>query len=376
MTHSADILVIGAGIAGASAAFGLAPRRRVVVLEREAQPGYHTTGRSAAQFAEAFGNNVIRRLAMASRGFFERPPAGFASRPVMTPRASLVVARPGQETELEAERKACAGLGVSVDLLDEAGCRRLFPPLVEGVYSGGLNEPGAGDLDVDAILNGYLRGARAAGAGLVVGAEVGGLERKDGLWRATTPSGDFRAPIVIDAAGAWADVVAGLAGVRPLCLVPKRRTAFVFAAPVVDSSSWAHTGDADETWYVKPQPGAFMASLSDATPSPPCDAWPEDLDVAQAAYNIEQATSLRIGRPGRAWAGLRSFLPDGAPAAGFAPDAEGFFWLAGQGGVGILTSPAMGRAAAGLIETGDLPAELRDLGLTAKALGTARFGAP
>ncbi|MEX2650597.1 MAG: FAD-dependent oxidoreductase, partial [Alphaproteobacteria bacterium] len=152
------------------------------------------------------------------------------------------------------------------------------------------------------------------------------------------------------------------------------RTALVFDPPAgVDTSAWAHTGDLDETWYVKPQPGQFMVSLSDATPSPPCDAWPEEIDIAQAIFNVEQATNLRITRPRRTWAGLRSFLPDEQAAVGFAPDAEGFFWLAGQGGVGILTSPALSRAAASLIETGELPADLRALGLAAGDLAPARF---
>lgn len=370
-----DVLVIGAGIAGASAAFALAPRHRVVVLERESQPSYHTSGRSAAQFAEAFGPPLVRALARASRPFFAAPPAGFADHALMTPRASLVVGRAGQEAELEAEHAACRAEGTVTELIDEDRTRALFPPLAPGAFTCGLNEPGAGDLDVDALLQGYLRGARAGGARLVTDAEVTALERRDGLWHARTRAGDFAAPVVIDAAGAWADAVARLAGVAPIGLVPKRRTAFVFAAPAgVDTSRWAHTGDADETWYVKPQPGLFMASLSDATPSEPCDAWPDDIDVAQAIDNIERATSLRVGRPTRAWAGLRSFVPDHRPVAGFAPDAPGFFWLAGQGGVGMLTSPAMGRAVGGLIGAGEVPEDLRAAGITAAALSPARLG--
>lgn len=371
-----DILIIGAGIAGVTAAYFLAPKHRVVILEREPQPGYHTSGRSAAQFAEAFGSPIVRALARASRGFFERPPPGFADHPLLTPRASLVVARAGQEAELVAEQVACAAIGIVTDLVDEAGARRLFPPLARGLYSAGLSEPGAGDLDVDALLQGYLRGARAAGVRLVTDAEVTALERRAGQWHARTRAGDFAAPVVIDAAGAWADAIARLAGARPLGLVPKRRTALVFAAPADtgDTSAWAHTGDADETWYVKPQRGAFMGSLSDATPDEPRDAWPDDLDVAQAVANIEAATNLRVGRPIRSWAGLRSFVPDGTPVAGFAADAEGLFWLAGLGGVGMLTSPAMGHAVAGLIAVGDVPAELYAFGVTAATLSPARPG--
>jgi D-arginine dehydrogenase len=371
-----DILIIGAGIAGASAAFFLAPKHRVVIVERESQPGYHTSGRSAAQFAEAYGAPIVRALARASRGFFEQPPAGFADHPLLTPRASLVVARSGQEPELLAEQAASAAVGIATELVDEAGARRLFPPLLRGLFTAGLNEPGAADLDVDALLQGYLRGARAAGARLLTDAEVTALERRDGLWHARTSAGDVAAPIVVDAAGAWADAIARLAGVRPLGLVPKRRTALVFAAPpdAGDTSGWAHTGDADETWYVKPQRGAFMGSLSDATPDEPRDAWPDDLDVAQAVANIEAATSLRVGRPIRSWAGLRSFVPDGTPVAGFALGADGFFWLTGQGGVGMLTSPAMGRAVAGLIAEGEVPATLRTFGITAAALAPDRPG--
>ncbi len=374
MTEQCDVVIVGAGVAGLSVAWRLASRRRVVVLERESQPGYHTSGRSAAQFAQTFEPPAMRRLAVASRDFFEHPPDGFADHPIAAPRSSLVLARPGQEAALRAELDACAALGIVARLVDEAEARRLFPPLVPGLFSAGLDDPEAKDLDVDLILQGYLKGMRAGGARLATDAEVTGLERRGGLWHAVTRAGDFAAPIVVDAAGAWADQVARLAGVAPLGLVPKRRTALVFYPPAgADTSSWAHTGDLDETWYVKPQPGQFMASLSDAAPSPPCDAQPEEIDIAQAIFNVEQATSLRIARPRRTWAGLRSFLPDEQAAVGFAPETEGFFWLAGQGGVGILTSPALSRAAASLIETGELPADLRALGLAAGDLAPARF---
>jgi len=361
MTTTCDILVIGAGIAGLSVAAELAPRRGVVVLERESQPGYHSSGRSAAQFSLTLCSPVVRRLAAASRAFFEAPPAGFADHPVATPRPAMSVGRAGQEAALEAEAR-----NEGIRLADAAEARRLFPPLVAEGLCGAVVEPDARDLDVAAILQGHVRRLRAAGGRIAADAEVTGLERKGGLWRAATRAGAFAAPLVIDAAGAWADAVAEQAGVAPLGLVPKRRTAFVFDPPAgADPRGWAFTGDLDETWYVKPETGRFMGSLSDATPSAPCDAQPEEIDVAQAIDNIQNATTLAIRRPQRAWAGLRTFAPGGDPVAGFAPDAEGFFWLAGQGGVGFLTSPALSRAAAALAEGAELPADLRAAGLAA-----------
>jgi D-arginine dehydrogenase len=369
MTATCDVLVIGAGIAGLSAAAALAPRRRVVVLERESAPGYHTSGRSAAQYSLSLTSPTVRRLAQAGRTFFEAPPAGFADHPIATPRISMSVGRVGQEAVLRTEAQH-----EGIRWVEPGEAARLFPPLSTDGLCGAIVEEGARDLDVHAMLQGHVRGLRAAGGTVVHDAEVLRLERRGGLWRAETKAGAFAAPVVVDAAGAWADEVARLAGVHPLGLVPKRRTAFVFDPPAgIDPRPWAFAGDLDETWYVKPETGRFMGSLSDATPSPPCDAQPEEIDVAQAIDNIERATSLRIRRPQRTWAGLRSFVADGDPVAGFAPDAEGFFWLAGQGGVGFLTSPALSRAAAALVEGGDLPEDLRALGLAARDLAPSRL---
>ncbi|MSP83292.1 MAG: FAD-binding oxidoreductase [Alphaproteobacteria bacterium] len=371
---SIDVLVIGGGIAGASAGFAIAANRGVVVLEREDAPGYHTSGRSAAQYAQGFEPAVVRRLAIASRGFLSNPPSGFAQAPLLSPRGSLVVGRVGQEIALATEVAEAQADGVDERLVDAAEARSLVPALVADDLAGGVLEPGAMDLDVGALLGGFVRGLRAQGGRLVTDAEVIGLDRRDGLWLATTRAGTFAAPIVVNAAGAWADVLARMAGVAPLGLVPKRRTAFLFDPPAeFDTGRWPLTGDLDSTWYIKPEPDRVMGSLADETPSAPCDAQPEELDVAQAIANIEAATALRVRRLQRRWAGLRTFAPDLQPLNGFDPKAEGFYWLAGQGGYGMLTAPAMARAAAALIEGRDLPPEMRALGLSTDALSAGRL---
>ena len=374
MTERCDFLVIGGGIAGASAAYELAKHGDTVVLEREEQPGYHSTGRSAAQFTELYGNAVIRSLARLSKPFLENPPEGFADSPILTPRGALFVATEAQRPQLVAFAEFAASESVPVHELSQAEVCERVPVMRPDAFRYGLHEPESTDMDVHALHGGYLRGLRARGGTVATDAEVTGLCRSGESWAVETRRGGvYNAPFVVNAAGAWADVLAGLAGVRPVGLVPKRRTAMLFDPPEGQAiDDWPLVIDMDEEWYFKPDAGKLLGSPADETPIEPCDVQPEDLDIAIAVDRIQNVSTLKIDRIGHRWSGLRSFVADKTPVVGFAPDAEGFFWLAGQGGYGIETAPAMSAAASSLIVDGKLPDEFARYGVAASDLAPDR----
>jgi len=348
----ADILVIGAGIAGASVADALASSARVIVLEQEERAGLHSTGRSAALFSETYGNAMIRALSRASRAFLASPPDGFCDTPLIRPRGTLYIAGEDQLGRLRALEDGAGAF----ERLSGAEATARVPILRPEAAAAALYEAGAMDIDVDALHQGFLRRLRRLGGQVVADAPVTALTREAGGWTAATPQGEFSAPIVINAAGAWADPVAGIAGLAPLGLQPKRRTAALIDGPELDFAGWPLVIDAEETAYFKPDAGRLLISPADETDSEPCDAQPEDLDVAIAADRIERMTTLSIRRIAHRWAGLRTFAPDRTPVCGYDPRAEGFFWLAGQGGYGIQTAPALAALAARLVlrEAGEL----------------------
>jgi D-arginine dehydrogenase len=369
-----DFIVIGAGIAGASAASLLAERGTTLLLERESQPGYHTTGRSAALYSEAYGNATIRSLTTGARPFFMNPPDGFAEHPLLTPRGAMFVGRADQIAALDRAAAETSALQPSIRRIDAAEARRICPVLKADYVAGAVLEPEAMDIDVHALHQGFLRGLRARGGRLATDVEVVALERAGGEWRVRTRTGDYAAPVIVNAAGAWADELARLAGADPVGLVPKRRTAILFAPPPgCDISAWPLVLDIDETFYFKPDAGKLLGSPADETPSPPCDAQPEELDVALAVERIQQAAELPIARIERRWAGLRSFVADKTPVVGFDGRADGFFWLAGQGGYGIQTAPAIARLAAALVAGEGVPADLAALGVSEAALRPSRL---
>jgi D-arginine dehydrogenase len=372
-----DVLIIGAGIAGAAAGYALGGRRRVVVVERESQPGYHTTGRSAAMFIETYGNATVRALTKASGGFLHHPPPGFSAEPLVAPRGALVIGRADQAAALERTFADGRALTERIERLDGPAARAMVPCLRRGYAAGAVFEPDAKDIDVHALHRAYLRGIAAQGGRIVTDAEVTALLPAGNEWTVTTSAGAFRAPTVVNAAGAWCDEVAKLAGVKPIGLVPKRRTAITFDAPAgVDARRWPIIIDVDENFYFRPEAGRLLASPADETPMPPCDVQPEEIDIALLIDKLERATDLKVERIAAKWAGLRSFVPDKSPVAGFDPGAQGFFWLAGQGGFGIQTSPAMGRAAAALIEGKDIPDDIARLGAGRAALAPERCRKP
>ena len=373
MNQQIDFLVVGAGIAAASVGYWLAPHGRVVLLERESQPGYHSTGRSAALFMEGYGPGQVRALTMASRAFLETPPEGFAETPLLSPRGALVVAAPGHEALLAQEWETLRSVSKTMRLLDAAQVCALVPCLRPEQVIGGIYEPDASDMDVHTIHQGYLRGIRKAGGEIVCNAEVSALERRGDLWHVSAGDRTWSAPVVIDAAGAWGDAVASLAGVKTLGLTPCRRSAFTFAPPDgADIRRWPMAIGIEEDWYIKPDAGMLLGSPANADPVQPHDVVPEELDIAIAIDRIQTMTTLTIRRPARTWAGLRSFVADGGLVGGYADDAPGFFWLVAQGGYGIQTSAAMGEACAALIRGLPLPERIAAYGLTAEALGPQR----
>jgi len=372
----ADYLVIGGGIAGASVAHWLAPHARVILLERESQPGYHSTGRSAALFMESYGTAQVRALTMASRAFLEHPPEGFSEHPLLTPRGAMMVAGEEHLPELEAHWNVLRAMDRGAERLSGEEAINRVPVLRPDQVAGAVYEPDAADMDVHAIHQGYLRGMRQAGGKLVCDAGVTAIERVGDHWRVTAGGAVYEAPVVLNAAGAWVDTIAQMAGVQPIGIEPRRRSAFIFAPPEGSSvAHWPMVFSADEGWYIKPDAGMLLGSPANADPVEPQDVQPEELDIAVAIHRIEEATTLAIRRPTRTWAGLRSFVSDGDLVGGFDPDAPGFFWVAAQGGYGIQTSAAMGEACAALARGLPLPERIAGFGLTAEMLGPARLRA-
>ncbi len=374
--QTCDVLVIGAGIAGASAAYELTPYARVVLLEREPQPGYHTTGRSAAVFAPAYGNRVIRALTQASYGFYRDRTGGLAEHAVLAPRGALVIGRADQSPTLDRLLAETAPEVRGLERLDQGALLARLPVLRPDYVAGAIFDPSAMDLDVAAIHQAYLKGFRARGGELITDAKVIRIATDFAPWRVETRAGPFEAAVLVDAAGAWADQLAALAGVAPIGLVAKRRTAFLFDPSVPVDRHWPAVIDADEQFYFKPESGLLLGSPADATPMPPCDVQPEELDIALAVDRIERATRFRVLRVPRRWAGLRTFAADQTPVVGMEETVPGFFWLAGQGGYGIQTAPALARAAASLLVDGVLPDDLLGRGLVAEDLLPLRLRLP
>ncbi len=372
-TTNVDFIVIGAGIAGASVAASLASAGSVAVLEAETHAGYHATGRSAALYSTLYGNATIRALTRASLGDFVAPPHGMSKQAVLRQRDTLFLIGPGQEPLAE-DFIADAHIRHCTTALSAADVLARIPLLQRDRVAGALLDATSADIDVDLLHQGFLRQARALGAQLHLGTGLQALERDGDNWLAHTATGSFRAATVINAAGAWADAVAALAGIAPVPLQPLRRTAVLIELPDgMDAALWPAVVAIDESHYFKPDAGLLLISAADETPSPPCDAQPEELDVAIAVDRFETLTGQPVRRVRHRWAGLRVFSPDRSPVVGFEPSAQGFFWCAGQGGYGIQTSPALGRAAAALALGRALPQDVADAGVEPQHLSPGRF---
>ncbi len=369
-----DFLIIGGGIAGASAAYELSRHGTVIVLEREERPDYQSSGRSSASFVETYGDDVVRALNTGSLPFLDRPPEGFTDRPLLSERGCLHVAREDQLPALDRLMATMGQLAGNLQLLNTDQILELVPILNPEAIVAAVHEPDCRDLDVNALHQGFLKGAGACGGKLHLRHEVRSLTKRDGTWHAETSGGNFSAPIVINAAGAWCDTVAEMAGARPLGLTPLRRTVFTFKPPAAfPCSAWPLVLDADENFYFKPSGGFLLVTPADETPSAPCDAQPEEMDVAMAVDRFEKTTCLNVDRIDYKWAGLRTFSPDKTPINGLDSDVAGFYWLAGQGGYGFQTSSAMARIAAGILTGAGIPKDLETLGADPDRLSPARF---
>lgn len=348
-----EIVVIGGGIAGVSAAALFARHAPTVLLERESALGYHSSGRSATFYHFGIGDDVVRGLTAASRFFFADPPPGYSDVPLWQEKAALFIATPQHMDELVALETEMRRFTDSIARVGPDEMQAIVPVLKvggEGAVAGVL-DTGGRKLDADLLLQANARALRAAGGEIRFNAGVTGIAHDGAEWIVDTAEGSYAAKTVVNAAGAWADELAALAGVRPLGLTPLRRTIIGFDPPEgTPIADWPFLKTVqDDGFYMLPDAGRLLVSPMDVTPSAPCDVQPEDYEMALAAWRIEEATTLSVGRIALKWAGLRSFVADKVPTAGFAPDAPGFFWLAGQGGYGLQTSPAMAMAAEALL---------------------------
>ncbi len=339
MTQQFDIIVIGAGIAGASVAAHLAEKRKVAIVEMEERPGYHTTGRSAAAYEPNYGPPPILALTRASRRHFDE--GGY-----LTPRDTIFFAPLDQEQHFA--RLMSVQQGMREIPVAEAHAR--YPLLREGYAKAAVLDPGTADIDVDLLHQNYLKLFRQRGGTLLCDAPVTALDRSGDTWAVMAGPHTIRTRIIVNAAGAWGDVVAKLAGKQPIGLQPKRRSIAVVPPPDgMDAMNWPLVGDVGETWYCKPQSGKLLVSPADATPVDPHDAYADDMTLAEGIDRFQQAVNYEITRVERTWGGLRSFAPDGNPVVGYDQAHDGFFWLIGQGGYGIQSSPALSRLAAALV---------------------------
>lgn len=371
---SFDVLVIGGGIAGASIGYELAADRTVGLLEMEPALAHHTTGRSIATFLESYGGPTIRLLTSASRAFMEQPPDGFEG-PILKPLPLIWVAGAGQDAALREMYDAVSETVPGLELLDVDEAVARTRVMRTEWLCGGMVEPGGSEIDVAALHGGYVSGLRARGGAIHTAAGMVRAERRAGRWHVTDSQGSTHdAAVVVNAAGSWCDLVAQSAGVRPVGIHPLRRTIFSITPPAgVETADLPLTADIAGTFYFKPEVGQILCSPADEVPSDPCDARPEELDIARAIDVINEATTLDVRHVRTSWAGLRNFVADRSPVCGFDDEAEDFFWFVGQGGYGIQMSPALARAGAALVRSGSLPADLVARGLEPAHLHRARL---
>ncbi|WP_207630144.1 NAD(P)/FAD-dependent oxidoreductase [Paracoccus xiamenensis] len=362
--HS-DIIVIGGGIAGVSAAARLAAGASVTLLETEARIGSHSSGRSAAIFIQNYGSLAMRDVNAAARAFFENP-AEITDLPLLAPRGEMVVARAEDDAAMDDYLRTAR----EVEILSTDQALALCPILRPEAATRAAIERSAQTIDCDLLLHGFAKLFRRLGGRTETDAPAQSITREGGMWRVATPKGEFTAPVLVNAAGAWSDTVAALAGLAPLGLVPHRRNAAILPAPTgMEVDNWPMVVNAAERWYLKPEAGKLMFSPCDAIATTPHDAWSDDMELAEGLDRFDRDVTYEVTRVERSWAGLRTFAPDEVPVVGFDPRAEGFFWLAGQGGIGIQTAPALAELAAALIL--DRPAPLPEA--TTRALSPERF---
>jgi len=362
-----DAIVLGGGMAGVSIGYELAVDRRVVVLDMEATLAFHTTGRSAAMFLETYGGPPVRALTVASRSTFDEP----ADERLLRPLPILHIGLLGHGEAIAQLHRDVSSLVPDVELLSPADASALQPLLRPERIEIALHEPGAMEIDVHALHQTYVRGLRRRNGAIAVSARITAARADARTWTVVDAAGrSWQAPLVVNAAGAWADQVAALFDAAPIGLQPLRRTAFMVDAP--PAAGPPMFGDIPDTFYVKPDAGQLLCSPADETPQAPGDARPDELEIARAIDAINDTTTLDVRHVRSSWAGLRSFVADRTPVVGFDPSVPGLFWCAGQGGYGIQTAPALARAGAALARGEALPADIAALGCAARSLAPGR----
>lgn len=340
-----DVAIVGAGIAGASLAAEIAPHARVLLLEGEAQPGYHATGRSAAFWSETYGGPNIQPLVTASGDFLRNPPAEMGGESFLSPRGELFIATREDRHVLDGFVEKFAAAGVVLNDVDPTA----YCPGIRSEWTDALYDESCSDIGVARLHGAYLGAARRAGAELVCDAGVTGLSRQGG-WKIETRAGTFSADLLVNAAGAWAEPVGQMAGAPPTGIAPLRRTMVQLRVDPPAPMTLPLVRDAHERFYFKPETGGrIWLSPHDEIPTAPCDAAPEEIDVAIAIDKLGSAVDWRVEAVERRWAGLRTFAPDRKPVYGFDPAVPGLFWCAGQGGFGIQTAPAASKLAAAML---------------------------
>ncbi len=371
-----DTIVIGAGIAGLSAAARIAQHCDTVVLERESAPGYHSSGRSATFCHFGIGNGLVHRLTAISKEIFAAPPDNDHP-PLARRMAAFFIARDHEREALKRLTETTLSHSPDARQIAEEEISDIVPVLKIGddAFVGGLYDPDAYKLDSDAMLQTNVRALRDAGGALISNSPVTGIRSVGSNWIVDTPGESYQAQRIINAAGSWADDIAAMASVTPLRLTPLKRTIIAIRPPDgIDVSDWPFTKTVGDGFYMLPEgSGRLLACPMDETPSEPCDAQPDEETIALAAWQVEQATTMSIRRIDHKWSGLRTFAPDKSPVAGYAPDAPGFFWLAGQGGFGLQTSPGMAMAAESLALGLDWPDPLRAMGIDPAEMSPARL---
>ncbi|SPJ30965.1 NAD(P)/FAD-dependent oxidoreductase [Falsiruegeria mediterranea] len=364
MSEVHDIAIIGGGITGAALAYFLQGRRSVVLLEQESALGFHSTGRSAAEFTRRFHSPEVGQLTQASAGFMMTPLPGFAEIDLLRPRGNLLIADAEKADHLRAVYDhECANAPKDtppVEFLSVDQAMEKVPFLDPGWVNAAFYDPDCWDVEVETLLQGYVRGAKAQGAEFQQRATVTGATRENGHWVIETSAGEMCAKTVVNASGGWADPLAKIFGANALGIIPHRRTAISVKVPGHELTHIPEVNEIDELFYFKPDAGQLMVSPADETPVDPHDAWPEELDVAYAAHYLGECTTLEVTHVAHSWAGLRTFAPDRLPVIGFSEQVEGLFWLAGVGGYGIQTSPAVGQIAAALLSEAPLPHPVAD----------------
>ena len=368
-----DFMVIGAGIAGASVAAQLAQSAEVCVIEAESQAGYHSTGRSAAMYVPGYGPPAVRMLTRASGDFLKNPPPAFTDTPLLSERAILLIATPEQKAKLALFQQEVESADIMTQI--EADQIRDYQPLLRADFAvAGLLDQTGHDIDVDALHRGFLRQLKQFGGQLLTNTAVTALTRSEGVWHIQTKDQLIKSQVIINAAGAWAEEIGQMAGAETIGLVPKRRTALMIEADEgLDLASMPMTIDVDEQFYLKPEGRQILISPANEDPMPPCDVQPDEMDIAICIDRIERAFTLDIKSLKSKWAGLRSFVSDKEPVVGYSDKADGFFWLAGLGGYGIQTSPALGRMAAAVALGAEIPSDIAQTGLTPEMLHPARL---